>query len=110
MKRAISAIAATLVLAAPAFADQITLEFTRDDGTVTVATFDDATNMVTIEENSTPYTWDNETGVLCSSDNEGEVCITFGEREEEIAVGQTTTYESTRGHAGVAKIIAIEEQ
>ncbi len=108
MKKSVFAAGAAVLLAAPAFATNVTVEFTRDDGSVRTAVFDDEAMMVTTEQGSAPYTLDPETRVLCSADEEGEVCITFSALPEEPTVGFTTDYETSRGFNGVAKITVVE--
>ncbi len=108
MKKFVLAASVAALLAAPAMADVVTVEFTRDDGSVRSATFDNDAMIATTDQGEAPYTLDAETGVLCSTDPEGELCITFAEMPEEPVVGFTTTYETSRGHAGDAKITAVE--
>lgn len=94
--------------AGPALAAQITVEFARADGTVTVAVFDDVASTVTIDANTVPYTLDPATKTLCAAAPDGEMCVVFAELVSPMTVGFTTAYETNTGMSGVATVTAIE--
>lgn len=107
MKKFITAAIAAGCLAAPAFAATITVSFANDDGTTQEWTFD-GEGTATTGELTTPYTFDEEAGVLCADiPEQGEVCVTFDGVAE--SVGDTAGYTLSTGGAGTATIIAMEE-
>ena len=109
MKKTITAIAVAGMIAMPAFAASITVSFANDDGTTSVWTFDDETNMATTADGiEAPYTFDAEAMTLCAEIPEaGEVCATFESAGE--AVGDTSRYTLSSGGGGLATLTAMSE-
>ncbi len=108
MKKFLAAAGAFAVLAMPAFADSMTIEFAGDDGTTATYVFDDATSMATLPDGTiAPYTWDEATATLCGETPEGPVCATFTVSDEEPKVGDVSAYTLSTGGGGMATIIAM---
>ncbi len=110
MKRKAVAVMTGALLAAslsgPALAKNITVKFSRSDGTITIATFDTA---IGPDDGPAPYTFNPETNTLCSVDEEGEHCATFAEFPDSPPVGFKANYETSRGFAGMAEIMWVED-
>lgn len=100
-------ILASVVIGAPAFADQITVDFVRTDASVTTAVFDDEASTVTMGANTVPYTLDPETKTLCAQGPDGEVCVVFETLVNPLTVGFSTPYQTNTGVKGVATVTAI---
>lgn len=106
MNRLFSLAAMSAVIAAPAFAEIYTIEFTPDEGEVIVATYDNDAMTVTVGDNTMPYVLKNERSLCVTLEGE-EQCATFETPTTE--VGSTSRYTATNGSAGVAKLIAYTE-
>ncbi len=108
MKKLFVSAIVTAMIAAPAFAASMTVEFVRDDGMTTVVVLnDDGTTM--IGDVAGTYTYDEETLTLCGqSEGADEVCVTF-EDAGATQVGDSTGYTSTAGDTGIATITAMTE-
>ena len=105
----VAALTAVLLYGAPALAKDITVEFKRDSGEVFVAVFDDETRMVTMGEQTMPYTYDPEKREICASPPEGEkMCVVFAEGGEPV-VGMKSAYTASNGNTGTATVTAISE-
>lgn len=108
MNKLLAAAGAFAVLALPAFADTMTIEFAGDDGQTATYMFDSETNMVTGPDGgSAPYTWDEETATLCGETPDGPVCAIFADAAEPV-VGGTSAYTLSTGGGGTATILAME--
>ncbi|MEM9054878.1 MAG: hypothetical protein AAGB16_06095 [Pseudomonadota bacterium] len=108
MKKTLIAAMAAGLLAAPAFAATITVEFANDDGTTQEWTFDDAAGTATTGDISVPYTYDAEALKLCADiPQQGEVCATF--ESQGTAVGDASKYTLSTGGSGTATIKAMSE-
>ena len=104
--------AATIALALPAMAGTMTISFANDDGTTSVMTFDDATMTATLEgaDGTFDYTWDAEANAICGDPlGEGEICATFTEKEQSVAVGTASAYTLSTGGGGTATVTAVSE-
>ena len=112
MKKFMALTAATVALALPAMAGTMTISFANDDGVTTVITFDDSTMKGTVEgvDGTFDYTWDAEANALCGNPTgEGDVCATFTEKEQAIAVGTASAYTLSTGGGGTATVTAVSE-
>lgn len=95
------------LIAAPAFADKMTIEFTPEDGEATTAVFDQAAGTVTMGDKTTTFTWDEESITLCAAMEDGPLCATFAEKRSE--VGESSSYTTNKGTSGNATITALEK-
>lgn len=110
MRKLIGLATASLLIAAPALAGSMTVEFAADGETdVIVVTLVDDGTYSSSDGSTGSYTWDDETQTLCGTSEEGEVCATFEGEASEPAVGDTRAFTNTAGMSGVATITAIEE-
>ena len=113
MIRTLGVLFASAFLATAAHAAVTTVEYSGPDGNVTVA-YDDATSTATVVggENdgaAAPYTFDQASNTICSSDAEGkEVCVTFDGNGEEPKAGDTASFTTNDGRSGTATIVSVE--
>ncbi len=106
MKRLVL-IAAFALAALPAFAASTTVEFIAADGTVTTVVFKDDGTAIMNGGAPVAYTVDETAKTICSTVNGSEICATFAEMGK--GVGFTTTYTTTAGSSGTAKIVAEDQ-
>lgn len=113
--RLIAAAAIAAIVATPAFAGSMTLEFTRDDdGTSQTWKLNDDGTTAGPDGATGVYTWDDEAKKLCGTidgDKGGERCMMMSEisnPDGEPAVGDTAKY-AMGEITGKVKIVAIEE-
>lgn len=110
MKKIVLSAAIAALLATPAFARVITIEFKNDKDETNVVSFDDATNKATgADGKSYDYTYDEKTRKLCGKQPDGELCVTFEGDEGEVKVGVTAPYTASNGNKGVATITELKE-
>ncbi len=109
MKKIIAAMSIAALMAAPAFARKVTVEYTSADGDVNVLVFDETAMTVTSGDITTAFTMDFEAKTTCGQAPDGEICITYDELPETPTVGFTTNYTTNTGGSGVAVITAVEE-
>lgn len=95
------------LLAAPAFADKMTIKFEPTGADAVTIVLDSATGNMTMGDKTTTFTWDEATLTLCGAMEDGPLCATFAEKKSE--VGESTTYKATSGNSGTATIIALEK-
>lgn len=106
MKTLIATAATLAFVAAPAFADKITIEFSTDEGAVSY-TFDDADGTFTSTAGTSgTYTYDEATKTICGTTDEGEQCATF--EDDTRKVGHSTSYTGSDGNTGTATVTAME--
>ncbi len=114
MIRTLSVLFASAFLATAAHAAVTTVEYTGSDGASVTVAYDDATTTATVVggENdgaAAPYTFDQASNTICSSDAEGkEVCVTFDGTGEEPKAGDTASFTTNDGRSGTATIISVE--
>ena len=109
MKKLVLTAAFAALLATPAAARVITIEFGVDGGESQVWNFDDAASKATGPDGKVyDYTYDEATRKICATTEEGPLCATFAEAGE-TKVGATSAYEATNGNKGTATITAITE-
>ncbi|MEM9726610.1 MAG: hypothetical protein AAF909_14270 [Pseudomonadota bacterium] len=106
----IAAIAAAGLLATPAMARVVTVEFSVEGGESEVWVFDEKAAMVTAPDGEAyPYTFDEEARKVCATTAEGDLCATFTGGTGEIKVGEVSDYTATNGNSGQSTITAIVE-
>ena len=109
MKKIVLSAAIAALMATPAMARVITMEFTVEGGESQIWKFDDATKKATAPDGKVyDYTRDEAARKICATTPEGELCATFAE-DGEIAKGASSPYKATNGNEGVATITDISE-
>ena len=109
MKKLVLSCAIAALLASPAVARVITMEFSVDGGESQTWTFDDAANKATAPDGKVyDYTYDEKTRKLCATTEEGPLCATFA-TDEGVKVGASSAYEATNGNKGTATITDVKE-
>ena len=109
MKTFLSALLATTLFVAPAFAASVTISFANDDGNTQVWTFDQDTGMATFGDISVPYTWDEAASTICATlPDQGEVCVIF-ESSDPPSLGARSAYTLSSGGGGTATVTAMTE-
>ncbi len=111
MIRTIGTLLFACLFATAAHATVTTIEYDLGEGEKVTIAYDDATNLATSQADgaaaSSPYTWDEATSTVCSTDGEGnEVCATFENAGTE--AGHTTSFTTNDGRAGTATIVSVE--
>ena len=110
MKKIVLSAAVAALLATPAVARVVTIEFKNDKGEVNVISFDDATNKATGADGATfDYTYDEATRKLCGKPESGEVCVTFEGETGEVKAGLSGPYTASNGNTGVATVKEVKE-
>lgn len=114
LKKLALGLTAAGLIALPAQAATVTIEFVPDEGEAATWTFDDETGLATGPDGMTgAYTWSEDTMTLCG-EIEGEdpetLCATFEDASSDTpAVGETARYTTNTGDSGTATIVAMEE-
>lgn len=110
MKKLLALAALSGLMASPAFAAKVTVEFVPAEGDTVSIVFNDADGTTLMGEHPGTYTLNAETRELCGTGHTGEtVCITLDTLEQTPAVGFSTGYVTADGARGTATITAIEE-
>ena len=109
MRKLILSAAIAALIATPAAARIVTMEFSVEGGEAQVWTFDDAAGKATSPDGKVyEYTYDETARKLCATTSEGPLCATF-EKDEGVKVGSSSPYEATNGNKGVATITEVKE-
>ena len=96
------------LLAAPAFAEKYTVEFSVEGGAPFSIVFDDSTKTMSVGEYSSSYTVSDDGKTICGilPESDSETCATFEEVGYE--AGHSTTYTATNGNSGTAVLTKVE--
>lgn len=98
------------LMAAPAFAATMTIEFARDSGESSVVTVDFEGTATTADGQTLPYTWNEESMTMCFQvAADAQNCATFAEAVAEPTVGSSVRYTASDGAEGTATITAMTE-
>ena len=110
MKKIVLSAAVAALLATPAVARVITVEFKNDKGETNVISFDDATNKATNADGASyDYTYDEAARKLCGTPEGGEICVTFEGEAGEVKAGLSGPYTASNGNKGVATVTEVKE-
>lgn len=107
MKQVLISITAACMLVGTASAASYTIEYVIDDGPTMVWTYNDDGNAIDAYGNTTLYTFDEESRVLCGDNVDGaRLCVTFETITRE--VGAQTRFSTPSGVTGTATLTALE--